>query len=77
MTIDGPRGKFTFDKNHEPVLEMLVQEWQFSGQTAHRKMVENIGPVKTPDLGCGRIGFPRKPESEIKDEEPVWEEKDQ
>lgn len=77
MTIDGPRGKFTFDKNHEPVLEMLVQEWQFSGQTAHRKVVENIGPVKTPDLGCGRIGFPRKPESEIKDEEPVWEEKDQ
>lgn len=77
MTIEGPRGKFTFDKNHEPVLEMLVQEWQFSGQTAQRKVVENIGPVKTPDLGCGRIGFQRKPESEIKDEEPVWEEKDQ
>jgi branched-chain amino acid transport system substrate-binding protein len=77
MTIDGPRGKFTFDKNHEPVLDMLVQEWQFSGQTPHRKIVETIGPVKTPDLGCGRIGFPRKPESEIKDEEPVWEEKDQ
>jgi ABC-type branched-subunit amino acid transport system substrate-binding protein len=77
MTINGPRGKFTFDKNHEPVLDMLVQEWQFSGQTPQRKMIENIGPVKTPDLGCGRIGFPRKPESEIKDEEPVWEEKDQ
>ncbi|MBI5249444.1 MAG: ABC transporter substrate-binding protein [Desulfomonile tiedjei] len=77
MTISGPRGKFTFDKNHEPVLEMLVQEWQFSGQAPNRKVIETLGSVKTPDLGCGRIGFQTKPESEIKDEDPVWEDKDQ
>ncbi len=76
-TIEGPRGKFTFDKNHEPVMEMLIQEWEFSGESANRKILESLGPVKTPDFGCGRVGFPTKPDSEIKDEEPVWEEKEQ
>lgn len=77
MSVDGPRGKFTFDKNHEPVMEMLVQEWLFSGQSPNCKVIENLGPVKTPDFGCGRVGFQTRPESEIKDEEPVWEDKDQ
>ncbi|AFM23921.1 hypothetical protein Desti_1208 [Desulfomonile tiedjei DSM 6799] len=72
----GPRGKLSFDKNHEPVLEMSVHKWTVSGQSYARQTLENLGAVKTPDLGCGRIGFPRKPDAEIKDEDPVWEEKE-
>jgi ABC-type branched-subunit amino acid transport system substrate-binding protein len=77
ITLEGgPRGKVSFDKNHEPVLEMSVHKWTISGQSYDRKTLENLESIKTPDLGCGRIGFPRRPESEIKDEDPVWEEKE-
>jgi ABC-type branched-subunit amino acid transport system substrate-binding protein len=74
--ITGPRGKVRFDKNHEPVFEMSVQEWQRSGQSFDQKILAGLGPCQTPDFGCGRIGFPRKPESEIPDEEPVWQEQE-
>ena len=60
MEIDGPRGKIRFDKNHEPILETMVQEWHSSGGTLTQKVIANLGPCKTPDLGCGRIGFPSK-----------------
>jgi ABC-type branched-subunit amino acid transport system substrate-binding protein len=76
MEITGPRGKVRFDKNHEPVFEMSVQEWQRSGQSFKQKIVTGLGPCQTPDFGCGRIGFPRRPESEVPDEEPVWQDKE-
>ncbi len=75
IEIVGPRGKVRFDKNHEPLLEMSVQEWQRSGQSFKQKIVESLGICQTPDFGCGRVGFPRKPEAEVPDEEPAQREK--
>lgn len=76
MEITGPRGKVRFDKNHEPLFEMSVQEWQRSGKSFKRNILASLGSCQTPDFGCGRIGFPRRPESEIPDEEPVWQDKE-
>jgi hypothetical protein len=76
MEINGPRGQVRFDKNHEPVFEMSVQEWQRSGQSFKQEILAGLGTCQTPDFGCGRIGFPRKPESEVPDEEPVWQDKE-
>jgi branched-chain amino acid transport system substrate-binding protein len=69
MEIQGPRGKMSFDKNHEPILDMVVQEWELSGSGHRQKILENLGPCRTPDFGCGRIGFPRRPDADIRDEE--------
>lgn len=77
MEITGPRGKVRFDKNHEPLFEMSIQEWQRSGKSFKQKIVASLGSCQTPDFGCGRIGFPRRPESEMPDEEPVWQEKEE
>ncbi|GEM_PF-477415 len=60
MEIDGPRGKVRFDKNHEPILETMVQEWDSSGRTFTQKVIANLGVCRTPDFGCGKIGFPSK-----------------
>lgn len=72
MEITGPRGKIRFDKNHEPILEAMVQEWEASGGTLSQKIVADLGSCKSPDFGCGKVGFPKRPGPEIKDEEPVW-----
>ncbi len=66
--------KFTFDKNHEPLVEGFLLESIISGGTIKSSVRESLGIVSTPDFGCGRIGFPKKPETEIKDEEPFWDE---
>ena len=76
IEIVGPRGKVRFDKNHEPLLEMSVQEWQRSGQSFKQKILENLGICQTPDFGCGRVGFPKRPGAEVPDEEPTWQEKE-
>jgi branched-chain amino acid transport system substrate-binding protein len=76
MEIEGPRGKIRFDKNHEPILDMVAQEWESAGSSYKQKVLDNLGPCQTPDFGCGRIGFPKRPEAEIKDEEPFGEQSD-
>jgi ABC-type branched-subunit amino acid transport system substrate-binding protein len=65
MEIDGPRGKIRFDKNHEPILETMVQEWHSNAGTLTQKVIADLGPCKTPDFGCGRIGFPPKKGMEL------------
>lgn len=72
VEISGPRGKIRFDKNHEPILDMMVQEWHISGDTWISKVVADLGTCTSPDFGCGKVGFPRRPGPEIKDEEPAW-----
>lgn len=74
IEIEGPRGKIRFDKNHEPVLDMMTQEWESVGSSYKQKILDNLGPCQTPDFGCGRIGFPKRPEAEIKDEEPFGDQ---
>ncbi len=72
IDITGPRGKIRFDKNHEPILDVMIQEWEPSGNTFSQKVVKDLGSCSSPDFGCGKVGFPRRPGPEIKDEEPVW-----
>lgn len=76
MEIEGPRGKIRFDKNHEPILDMMVQEWDSTGPGYKQKIVENLGPCQTPDFGCGRLGFPRRPDADIRDEESFLDQND-
>ncbi|MGO9123236.1 MAG: ABC transporter substrate-binding protein [Desulfomonilaceae bacterium] len=68
IEIVGPRGKLRFDKNHEPILEAMVQQWIPEGQGFKQEIIENIGSSSSVDFGCGRIGFPKRPESGPADE---------
>ncbi|MCA1961697.1 MAG: penicillin-binding protein activator [Desulfomonile sp.] len=62
--VDGARGKLRFDKNHEPILDMMVQEWEVKEKAPQRRIVAHLGPFASPDFGCGRVGFPPRPEGE-------------
>jgi ABC-type branched-subunit amino acid transport system substrate-binding protein len=64
VEIDGARGKVSFDKNHEPIVNMVVQEWEFKAGTAQPKTLESLGVSQSLDFGCGRVGFPKKPAPE-------------
>jgi branched-chain amino acid transport system substrate-binding protein len=77
IRVEGPRGTLLFDHNHEPVLNMMVQEWEDRSQGFEPKIVEKLGPVRSPDFGCGRVGFPKRPESDFKDEDAIWEERNE
>lgn len=69
IELEGPRGKIRFDKNHEPLLDVMVQEWTFGGGVFSQKILANVGGCASPDFGCGRIGFPKRPEKDLKEEE--------
>lgn len=69
MELEGPRGKIRFDKNHEPILDFMVQEWALNGGAFSQKILANLGTCVSPDFGCGRVGFPKRPEKELKEEE--------
>jgi len=73
----GPRGTIKFDLNHEMVLGTMVQSWNMEGGRPSQEILAQLGPSRTPDFGCGRIGFPKKPETEATEEEPIWEEKEE
>jgi len=78
IDIRGPRGRIQFDKNHEPILEVMAVQWEIGRSDPTRKIVERLGLCRTPDFGCGRIGFPKRPESEKKNEtDTVWEENEE
>lgn len=85
MEIQGPRGKLSFDANHEPVLEVMVQEWAPDGKGFKQTILDNLGAAKSLDFGCGRVGFPRRPQNESKEEaldepkgeEMIWEDESQ
>lgn len=64
IEIEGPRGKIQFDKNHEPVLEAHVAQWHWDGKALQSKPVTNLGVCRSLDFGCGRVGFPHKPQEE-------------
>ena len=58
---------------------MMAVQWEVGRSDPTRKIVEKMGPCRTPDFGCGRIGFPKGPESETKDESDntAWEENEE
>jgi ABC-type branched-subunit amino acid transport system substrate-binding protein len=70
----GPRGKIVYDKNHERILDTFVQQFDKTGAGVTQRVVKDLGQCLSPDFGCGKIGFPKKPEPEVKDEEPFWED---
>ncbi len=74
LSVNGPRGKIRFDKNHARLFDTFVQVTRKSGSGVSQKIVADLGEAATPDFGCGRIGFPRRPDSDVKDEEPFWDE---
>jgi ABC-type branched-subunit amino acid transport system substrate-binding protein len=69
LEIDGPRGVVRFDKNHELILTTIVQEWSFKANSLQRQILKNLGAVTSPDFGCGRVGFPKRPELESQEDE--------
>jgi len=73
----GPRGTITFDLNHEIVVATMVQTLNMQGGRPSQEILTQLGLSRTPDFGCGRIGFPKKPETEAVEDEPIWEEKDE
>jgi ABC-type branched-subunit amino acid transport system substrate-binding protein len=75
LEITGPRGKLRFDKNHEPVFDVFVQAWSPAGGGYKFTIAKELGEADTPDFGCGKIGFPRRPDAEIKDDEPFWDDR--
>ncbi len=74
MNLSGSRGDMKFDKNHEPIFHMLVRRWEISKSGIKAEIVKSLGPCQTPDFGCGRIGFPVKPDAEIQDEDSLWDQ---
>lgn len=74
LSVNGPRGKIHFDKNHARLFDSYVQMTRKSGSGLSQKIIADLGETATPDFGCGRIGFPRRPDTDVKDEEPFWDE---
>lgn len=74
LTLEGPRGTIKFDKNHEPILDMVIQQWQAVDKSFENKVVQELGPCRSLDFGCGQVGFPRKPDAEPKEEEVIWDD---
>jgi ABC-type branched-subunit amino acid transport system substrate-binding protein len=68
LEIEGPRGKIRFDKNHEPILDAHVAQWEWDGNALHRKPVADLGACVSLDFGCGRVGFPPKQKSDEPEE---------
>lgn len=68
MKIEGPRGTIRFDKNHEPILDVFVQEWEKKNGELRQKVLASLGESSSLDFGCGRVGFPKKSELELQDE---------
>ena len=59
ITIDGAHGKLKFDKNHEPILPVMVQQWETAGRSVKRTIVASLGECASKDFGCGKVGFPK------------------
>ncbi|MFC1834798.1 ABC transporter substrate-binding protein [Thermodesulfobacteriota bacterium] len=68
ISIEGPRGKVSFDKNHEPLLQGRVQAWELDDNSQERKILADLGTCESPDFGCGRVGFPKRPRYEEPEE---------
>lgn len=52
LKIESPRGTFEFDEQHEGVYPMYVVEIRMVGGKATPVVIENMGRIKTPNMGC-------------------------
>jgi branched-chain amino acid transport system substrate-binding protein len=72
--FSGFRGPVRFDANHEPILELVVEEWRAIGASYRRHSLERLGEVSSLDFGCGRVGFPERPDRGLFEDEPLEED---
>jgi ABC-type branched-subunit amino acid transport system substrate-binding protein len=68
-SIEGSRGLLRFDANNEPVLKAYLQKWGVKDEGFRHTIVANLGENKSPDFGCGNIGFPKSNFDEDLEEE--------
>jgi ABC-type branched-subunit amino acid transport system substrate-binding protein len=70
-TIESTRGKLQFDANNEPVLKAYLQEWSAKDKGFQHTIVAELGENRSPDFGCGNIGFPKSRADEDTEKEPT------
>ena len=72
--INGMRGEFRFDKNHDAVVDSWVVTWAKDSKELRRKIVASLGASVSLDFGCGNVGYPNRPDAAPVESEGVWEE---
>lgn len=73
-SFQGLERDIRFDANHEPIISPCVVKWKIDGTTVTREILDELGPVDPVDFGCGRIGFPDRPDIEFEEQEETSEE---
>lgn len=72
--IQGFRGDFTFDKNHDAVVDSWVASWEMKSGELSQKVIASLGQTASLDFGCGKVGYPNRPETTPAENGNVWEE---
>ncbi len=72
--IKGMRGEFRFDKNHDAVVDSWVVSWVKEAKEISQKVVASLGASVSLDFGCGKVGYPDRPDVAPVESEGVWEE---
>jgi hypothetical protein len=72
--IKGFRGSFMFDKNHDAVVDSWVASWEMKSGELSQKVIASLGQTASLDFGCGKVGYPNRPETTPAENENVWEE---
>jgi hypothetical protein len=72
--INGMRGEFRFDKNHDAVVDSWVVSCAKDSKELRRKIFASLGASVSLDFGCGKVGYPSRPNSVPVESEGVWEE---
>jgi hypothetical protein len=69
LKIEGPSGTIRFDANHESVANVFVQEWKAVKGKLSRTKLADLGEFPSLDFGCGKVGFPKRPEIDLPEPE--------
>ncbi|MFH0959440.1 MAG: ABC transporter substrate-binding protein [Pseudomonadota bacterium] len=72
--INGMRGEFRFDKNHDAILDSWVVSWVKGERELRQEIIASLGASVSLDFGCGRVGYPNRPDAVPMESEGVWEE---
>ncbi len=74
LKFDGFRGAFSFDKNQDAVVDSWVTSWEMKSGELSRKVLASLGASASLDFGCGKVGYPSRPDSSPSQTEGVWDE---
>jgi branched-chain amino acid transport system substrate-binding protein len=70
----GLRGDFKFDKNHDAIVDSWVTTIEQKSGELFQNVVVSLGPTASLDFGCGKVGYPNRPDAPPHEPEAVWEE---